>query len=482
MNVAIARLFTFFLVLFLVLVGATTWWTTVGAKGLRDNTNNKRAELNDLKIKRGTITAADGLVLAKSVKTAHGVYTRRYPQHGLFGHAVGYSFADYGRAGLEASRNDELTGAGNEFGSIIDELRGKQRTGDDVQTTLDPKAQRIALQGLRSTESGRGAVVALDPRTGAVKVMASLPAFDPAGGPKQFPALNRDKSSPLFNRATQAGYVPGSTFKVVTAAAAIDSGQFTPSSTLSGKNGIKISGVPLQNDAGEDFGRIDMTTALTHSVNTYWAQVGEKLGKPTMKKYMERFGFDRKPPLDYPKPQKVASGERSARGNLIDPTSPRVDVGRMAIGQDKLAVSPLQMAMVASAVANGGVLIKPHLTEKVTDQDGRTVKDTSQGGTAGRVMKASTANEVRDMMLKVVDEGTGTQAALAGLAGQTAGKTGTAQIIPAQNITQPWFIGFAPANNPKIAIAVTVEHSTGGFGGTVAAPIFKQVAESLLSR
>jgi peptidoglycan glycosyltransferase len=196
-----------------------------------------------------------------------------------------------------------------------------------------------------------------------------------------------------------------------------------------------------------------------------------------MGKYMTRFGFFRKPPLDYPNDQKRASGEYSKRGRLLGPNSNQIDVGRMAIGQDKLAVTPLQMASVAATVANGGVRVKPRLTSKIVDPDGRTVQRINPQDVA-RVMKKSTADELGQMMSNVVEEGTGTAGALEGI--DVAGKTGTAEIDVDNDITQPWFIAFAPVKDPKIAIAVTVERSQGGFGGTVAAPIAKAVMEQLL--
>ena len=216
-----------------------------------------------------------------------------------------------------------------------------------------------------------------------------------------------------------------------------------------------------------------LTMALTKSINTVWAQVGESLGKRTMAKYMERFGFYAKPPLDYPSDQRYASGEY-LNGSLLSPTSGRIDVGRMAIGQDKLLVTPLQMAMVAAAVANQGVLVRPHLTARVVDPDGR-VRDSVGSSVYHRVMKADTAQKVAQMMSNVVKEGTGTAAALSGI--DVAGKTGTAEIQAGVN--QVWFIAFAPINDPRVAIAVTVERSSGQ-GGTVAAPIAKQVMEALL--
>jgi peptidoglycan glycosyltransferase len=474
-NAPIQRLYALVLVLFAVLVYFTSRNAVFDATALRDNALNKRSLLQEQQIHRGTIRAADGTVLARSVKQRGGVYSRRYPEGGLFGHAIGYSFTTLGRAGLERSRNDDLTGKRNELSSVIDQLRGKRQTGDAIRTTLDPAAQRVAYSALAGR---KGAVVALDPRNGAVKVMASEPQFDPNAlrGPGTYSRLANDKENrPLVNRATQFGYAPGSTFKVVTATAAIDSGVFTPQSQIDGKNGVKISGVPLQNDYNQSFGPIDLTTALAKSVNTVYAQVAEKLGKSTMRKYMERFGFDSKPQLDYPKEQMSSSGEYR-NGDLLAPTSRFVDVGRMGIGQDKLAVTPLQMAEVAAAVANGGKLMKPHLTDRVVDTDGRTVEHVSPE-VQSTVMKPSTASAVTAMMEGVVNNGTGTQAQIPGI--RVAGKTGTAETQIGKTTNNVWFIAFAPADNPRVAIAVTMEKQI-GFGGDVAAPVAKAVMESLL--
>jgi len=456
--------------MFGALVLFTSRWTVFEAKSLNDNALNRRQLLEQLEIKRGLIRAADGTVLARSVRGRGGVYRRTYPQGDLLSHAIGYWSISYGRAGLERSRNDELAGSGSDLGSIIDQLQGKRRDGDNVDLTLDPNAQRIAINALGGQ---KGSVVALDPHTGAVKVMASYPQFDPGQIATSYPKLASQPGAPLLNRATQGQYPPGSSFKVLTDVAAIDTGRFSPDSTLNGDSPKTISGVPLSNDGGQSFGDIPLTDALTHSVNTVWAQVGEALGRGTMAKYMERFGFYAKPPLDYPSDQRYASGEY-LNGSLLSPTSGRIDVGRMAIGQDKLLVTPLQMAMVAAAVANQGVLVRPHLTARVVDPDGR-VRDSVGTSVYHRVMKADTAQKVAQMMSNVVKEGTGTAAALSGI--DVAGKTGTAEIQAGVN--QVWFIAFAPINDPRVAIAVTVERSSGQ-GGTVAAPIAKQVMEALL--
>jgi peptidoglycan glycosyltransferase len=474
-NAPIQRLYVLVLALFAVLVYFTSRNAVFDATALRDNALNKRTLLEEQQIHRGTIRAADGTILARSVKQRGGVYTRRYPTNGLFSHPIGYSFTTLGRAGLERSRNDALTGKRNELTSVLDQLRGKRQTGDSVRTTLDTAAQRVAYSALAGR---KGAVVALDPRNGAVTVMASEPQYDPNAlrGPGTYSRLANDNANrPLVNRATQFGYAPGSTFKVVTATAAIDSGRYTPQSTVDGKNGVKISGVPLQNDFNQSFGPIDLTTALAKSVNTVYAQVAERLGKATLRKYMVRFGFGSKPQLDYPKDQMSVSGEYR-NGKLIEPTSRFVDVGRMGIGQDKLAVTPLQMAEVAAAVANRGRLMKPHLTDRIVDVDGRTVEHITPQ-VQSTVMKPSTSSAVTAMMEAVVNSGTGTQAQIPGV--RVAGKTGTAETQIGKTTNNVWFIAFAPADHPRVAIAVTMEHQV-GFGGDVAAPVAKAVMESLL--
>jgi peptidoglycan glycosyltransferase len=473
-NRQIVHLFTLVTLLFALLVGFTSRWTVFEADELQDNTANRRPLLEEQRIPRGQILARDGTVLARSTSRGQGstrVYSRTYPTGDLFAHAIGYSFVDRGRAGLERSRNAELTGDRNEFVSLLDELTGKKREGDDVRTTLDADAQRVAFSALAGQS---GSIVALEPATGRVRVMASLPTFDPNDVPDRFAELNRTDGSPLFNRATQARYPPGSTMKVVTAAAALDTGKYNPDSIVDGSSPKTISGAPLTNSGGADFGPIPLTTALTNSVNTVWAEVAETLGSDTMYDYMEKFGFNHVPPLDYPHSQMTPSGVFGADGNLLN-RDDAVDIGRVAIGQERLQVTPLQMALVAAAVGNGGRLMKPRLTERVVDKDGR-VTERIDPEEETRVVKEETAAALAEMMANVVREGTGTAAALSGI--EVAGKTGTAE-VDAGSSNQAWFVGFAPVGDPQMAIAVTVER-TQGQGGTVAAPIAKQVLEALI--
>jgi penicillin-binding protein A len=476
MNRPIVRLYGFVLVLFALLLAFTSRWTVFEASSLRANALNKRSLLEQQRIDRGAILAADGTVLARSVRGAEGTYSRRYPTGAQFAHAIGYSYIDLGQAGLERYRSPELSGESSTgVQSILDELQGRKRKGDELMTTLRPAAQRTAIAALGEHE---GAVVALQPKTGAVEVMASTPSFDPnrLRNPKAYEALARQRNgTPLVNRATQFGYAPGSTFKVVTATAAIDSGAFTPLSTVSGRDNVVISGVPLKNDSGESFGDITLTEGLAKSVNTVYAQVAERLGKATLARYMARFGFDKKPQLDYPAEEMSASGEYLGP-RLLQPTSERVDLGRMGIGQDKLAVTPLQMAEVAAAVADGGTLMRPHLTARILDPDGRTVERVAPQ-VQSVVMKPSTAAAVTAMMEAVVSEGTGTSAQIQGV--QVAGKTGTAETQLGQAINNVWFIAFAPARNPTVAVAVTLK-GVPGQGAAFAAPVAKQVIEALL--
>jgi peptidoglycan glycosyltransferase len=476
MNTPARRLYLVITLLFAILVFATSWWTVARPEPLQANALNKRALLEEQRIERGRIRAADGTLLARSIPGDAGTWLRRYTAADeLVAHAIGYSYANLGRAGLERSRNAYLIGAGDEITDFVDELLGREPVGENVVTTLDLDAQRVAIEQLAGR---KGAVVALEPDTGRVRVMASVPGFDANAirDPQTYRELNQDPDAPMFNRATQASYPPGSTFKVVTAAAALDSGKYTPDSVVDGSSPKEISGVPLANSGGASYGPISLTTALTNSVNTVWAEVAESLGKETMAEYMERFGFYAKPPLDYPADQMLASGEY-ADGKLLDPDADEIDVGRMAIGQDKLQVTPLQMAMVAAVVANGGELVAPRLAERIVDPDGRT-SERLEPETVRRVISRRTADQLGQMMQNVVNEGTGTAAALAGIS--VAGKTGTAEKNPATDLNQPWFIAFAPADDPKIAIAVTIEDSIGGQGGTVAAPVAKAVLEALL--
>ena len=480
MNAPIVRLFVAVLVLFTLLVGFTSNWAVFDADELETKTENKRPLFEAQQIERGKILTADGEVIAESKPKGTGDqlrYIRQYPLGDLFGNPVGYSFISQGQTGLEQTQQNVLTGEDNEFVSIIDQIRGQQQEGSDVITTLDAGGQRLATEQL-AAQSAPGAVVAIDPNTGAVKAMVSTPGYDPnlVPDPDFFKKLQTEgTSSGLYNRSIQSIYPPGSTFKVVTAAAAIDSGEAGPDTVLSGASPQEFSGVDLSNAGGEQFGQIDMRTALTHSVNTYFAQIGEQIGTDTMIEYMKRFGFEQDPEVELPDDQMAASGVQNSDGKLVEDG---FDVARVAIGQGgaegQVLATPFQMAEVAAAIANGGKLMKPTLIQEVRDPDGRA-KSQLDPEVQSDVVSEETAAELTEMMTSVVDEGTA--AALAGdLGGVTfAGKTGTAEKNLDERINQPWFIGFAPADDPQIAVAATIEQCTACFGGVVAGPIATSV-------
>jgi peptidoglycan glycosyltransferase len=338
-NTQIVKLFGVVLALYALLLGFTSYWSVLDAQGLLDNPDNRRPLLEEQRIKRGLIRTVDGDVIARSIpqgQDENRIYVRRYPFADLYGNPVGYSFVETGRVGVEQSHNDELVGNKTEFLSILDELQGHEQEGSNVVSSIDSGAQRTALEALAGQ---RGSVVAIVPDTGEIRAMVSLPTYDPnrVQDSAVFRELNLDPSAPLFNRATQAGYPPGSTMKVVTATAALDSGEFDTGTVLSGASPQDCGGVPLQNAGGETFGSIPMTEALTNSVNTYWCQVGEALGSNTMLDYMDRFGFNRLPDIDYPSFQLSASGVFDG-GNLLTASDP-IDIGRVAIGQERLLVT-----------------------------------------------------------------------------------------------------------------------------------------------
>ena len=478
MNRQIVQLFGLFTLLFAILLAFTSRWTVFEASSLENNPDNRRPLIEEQKIPRGLIYAADGkTVLARSVGHGRGenrIYTRTYPTGSTFGHPVGFSYIRNGRRGLEQSRNDDLAGKEDEFSSILSGLESRNREGNDVVTNLDVRGTQAAVAGLAGR---KGAVVAMEPKTGKVRVMVSEPEYDPNLIPSDIGQLNRDPNQPLLNRTTQELYPPGSTFKVVTATAALDSGKLTPDTVIDGSSPKTISGVPLENAGGESFGPISATDALTNSVNTYWAQVGERIGRETLVEYMKRYGFYADPKLDYPDEQKIPSGIINGDGDYV---TDGFDVGRVAIGQGGLEgevrAGPLQMAEVAAAVGNRGRLMKPQLTDRIVRKDGR-IKERIQPDLQSVVMKPETADELANMMSRVVEEGTGTAAALAGV--RVAGKTGTAETGPNREFTQAWFICFAPVENPQMAVAVTIPNASGQ-GGTVAAPIAKSVLEALL--
>ncbi|MBS1893942.1 MAG: hypothetical protein JST59_21805 [Actinobacteria bacterium] len=485
MNRQIIKLFAFIVVLFGILVAFTSWWSVFDAKALKEQNVNKRPLFEQQQIPRGRILAADGSVIAKSIPKGKGTgkrYVRKYPMGSLFGHPIGYSFMEQGQSEFEKEHNAELTGEESEFGTILDELTGQKQEGEQVVTNLDVHAQEVATHALEN--AGYGAVVAIEPSTGAVKVLASNPSYNPNKIPEKLEDWNNAKvKAPLVNRATLARYPPGSTFKVVTAAAGLESGVITPETTINAPGVIEDEGHELANDYNQDWGAISLDTALTNSVNTWFAQLGQKVGQDELFAMMEKFGFNATPPIDLPEEEVLQSGVYDYEtGKMLTRKDP-VDLGRLSIGQERLLVTPLQDAMVAAAVANGGKLMKPQIWKRVVNVDGSVTKSMNPS-VYSEPLSGKTAEELTTAMEGVVDEGTGTNAAIPGV--PVAGKTGTAE-TPGNEAcgggseeNQAWFMGFAPANDPKIAIAASVECTT-AFGNDVAAPIFREVAKAILN-
>ena len=492
MNRQIARLGVFALLLVVALIAATTYWQTWAAAGLADRQDNSIQRVAQFKIKRGLVFASDGktLLAGRKEKKVSGneLWFRTYPTHGLAPHVVGYSTVGRSRAGIERSENDYLTASNGNlntaFDNAVDRLKGVTVTGNNVVLTIDVKAQQVAQSLLRGK---CGAAVALDTRTGAVLAMVSSPGYDPALVENHFDKVQRaagypcKPTAPLINRATQGLYPPGSTFKVLTTVAALDSGAYRPDSSFYDPGYCEEYGKRISNagnpEAPETFGRVTLATALQHSINSVYCNIGKDLGAKTILEYAKRFGFYSKPPLETPPSERFASGLYQG-GELFDPKKPatQVDPGRLAFGQERLLVTPLQMAMVAATVANGGVLMEPQVVKRIESPGGSTISKL-RPDELGRVMKKQTADEVTAMMESVVTGGTGTQAAIPGV--KVAGKTGTAE-TGTNNVYIPWFIAFAPADHPRVAVAVVVENVYRGFGGSVSAPIAKQLMQAIL--
>ena len=323
----------------------------------------------------------------------------------------------------------------------------------------------------------KGAIVVLDPKTGALIASASAPTYDPANLEAQWARLSKDTSAPLLNRPTQGLYVPGSSFKVVTGSAALDAGKVTPETPFVDTGTYVVFGGKVTNYGGEVYGANTFTEAMTYSINTTFAKVGNTLGKKRLITGAERYGFYQTPPLALPAGEVVPSGRYGKNGLLapsafMDPLS----VAWAACGQERMLATPLQMALVAGGVANGGRVMKPYYLQEIVAPDGHVVQKT-QPEQWLVATKAATASELNKMMQSVVNAGTATNAALQGI--QVAGKTGTAEKGDGTNLA--WFIGFAPAEDPQVCIAVVVE-ATQSTGGEAAAPLAAAVMKTALAQ
>ena len=439
-----------------------------------DSFSNIRDVNASLSGHRGSIVDRNGTVLAKSVKR-RGVYDRDYPID-TASYVCGYfSPLRYGSEGLERVFDDELSGrrTGSPIEREVDQLLGHLPKGGSISLTIDAALQSKTHELLNDRT---GAVVLIEIKTGAVVALASNPHFDPSklvavdfdsseSAAKYWQELTDDPTQPLLMRATNGLYTPGSTFKIITLAAAIETGTATPSDVYTDDGSLTVDGHTIveENRPDDTIDRWTLEQGLAYSLNVVFAQVGLELGGERLSEYAERFGFGQQMPFDIP----VATGQVSTTGDFLDRPSALADT---AFGQGQLLTTPLGMALVAAAIANDGEMMRPFLVAEIVDTAGKLVASADQS-VWRRPISSSTASIVRDQMVNTVVNGSSTQAAIDGLL--VGGKTGTAET--GQTEPHAWFIGFAGDPEPSHAVAVVLEHG----GSAVSGPIL--IARQMLS-
>lgn len=485
MNTALRRLATVVVVMFLALLAGTTWVQFGQASALNNDPRNVRTLYREYGKPRGPIIVAGQPVAQSTPVDDPFGYQRSYSQPELYSTVTGFYSVVNGGSQLERSMNDVLTGQADSlfWTRIQDLITGAQPQGSSIELTIDPAAQQAALDALGDQ---RGAVVAVEPSTGKILAMVSTPGFDPnalathdtTAANAAYQQLLAADGDPLINKTTSENYPPGSTFKLVTAAAALESGSYTPESVLSAPDLYTLPGTrtTLPNFGGESCGANQQTTladALRISCNTAFASLGVDLGDDAIREQAEKFGFDQ---TDLTVPMRVAASRYPE-----DPNEAQTALS--AIGQESVRATPIQMAMVASAIANGGTLMTPYLVQTVRTANLDVVSEADPTELSQSV-SAGTAQQLTDMMVGVVQSGSGTSAQIPGVT--VAGKTGTAQTGVEGDAPHAWFTGFAPADDPQVAVAVIVEHggSVGSeaTGGRVAAPIAKAVMEAVINQ
>ena len=451
MRTNIFRLGLFLLGILLVFAAYLSYIAVYRGPAIAFHPYNRRWQVLEEKISRGKIYDATGTVLAYDQKISQGK-RRVYSLGEATAHVLGYCSARYGRAGLEAFLDRHLLGmeGSDSFRNLVRSLLGEQKAGGDVFLTIDAQLQQKSMELLGGR---RGAVVVLDPRTGAVRAMVSSPSFDSNRLDQIWEEINADEFSPLLNRATCGAYPPGSSFKVVTAAAALTADQDLARRVIDCPGYIDVEGFRLGDVAAH--GRVDLIRALAVSCNTYFASLGLEAGAVAFYRTVKNFGFEEDPGLGLP----VRPATFAPPGKLKG-----AELAASAIGQGEVLVSPLHMAMAAAAVANEGVLMRPYLIEELLDSSGRTVQR-AEPRAWKTALPAAAAAVIREGMVEAVARGTAGAAGLSGV--QVAGKTGSAQNPLGK--THAWFIGFAPASKPRLAVAVILENA--GSGGEAAAPL-----------
>jgi peptidoglycan glycosyltransferase len=489
MNKPIRTISIFCLLLFLALMLNATYLQYWKAGKLDDDPLNRRVLVAAYSRERGAILVGRTAV-AESVES-HDEYKfqRTYPKPFVYAPITGW-FSYFGQTGLERSQNDVLSGDDSRLfvTKLVDLLSNNPTKGGNVQLTIDPDAQQAAYDGLKALGPHvQGSVVALQPSTGKVLAMVSLPTYDPnklashdlSAANDTYNRLNKDPAQPLLNRGIQTRLPPGSTFKVVTAAAAIEKGLYTASDTVPG--GVTYQ-LPLTHDEsglidneGRDCGangtRIPFSQAMEQSCNTTFAALAGEVGAEDMAKTAEGFGFNQHY-FDDITPQAVSVFPRDINA---------AELGQTGFGQFEVAATPLQMAMVAAGLANGGTVMKPYLVDEQQDADLDVLHKTDPEELS-QAVSATTASEVTKLMVDTVDNGTASYGAIPGIS--VAGKTGTAQSGIDDVPPYAWFISFAPADNPEVAVAVMIQKADiprGEIaGGVYGGPIAKAVMEAVV--
>ncbi len=454
-NKRIIRALVAIALLFLALATYLLWFNMFRAKDVYTNSYNQRQWESEQRIKRGSIYSSDGELLAETKIGDDNSRTRSYPRGRLYSHIIGYSSQIYGKTQLEMSKDDELVGKNNIGISI-----GDIKPGNNLHLTVLDYLQEYAYERL---EGRQGAIVAMEPTTGQILAMVSLPDFDPNTIEEDWEGIMEDESSPFLARATQGLYPPGSTYKIVTSAAVYENGRTTE--TFDDPGVFKQGDVEVKNYDGEAFGPIDIKTAFEKSSNYVFCTLGYELGAENVRIEAEKFGINKDPDFDIPMLKSEIQYSRMSD----------LDAALVSIGQGGLVMTPLQVAMMASAVANGGKMMKPYLVETVTTENGTVIGQTKPSVLYESIGPACAAY-LSDMMVGVVREGTGTTAQIDGIT--VAGKTGTAEAEGDKD--HSWFVGYAPAESPKICVAVLLENN-GTPGGKTAAPIARDVMNRFLN-
>jgi peptidoglycan glycosyltransferase len=457
----VRRLFLLFSLLFVALVLQLSYWQVVRAPELKIEPTNTRSIQEEMKVERGKIVSADGVVLADNVKSGADDYTRTYPKGTYTSPWLGYVSLMYGRAGIERVYNADLTGESGTQG-VISQITGKKQ-GADLTLTIDMAVQQVAVKALGDR---KGAVIALDPRTGAIIAMVSYPRYDPNRLEDVWQEISTSEGRPLLNRATMGLYPPGSVFKILVAAAALETGKVTVDSTFDDTGEYTAGGYVVSNYESKVYGKHDFTKAFASSINTTFAKIGVELGADTLAGYAASFGFGQTPPW----PLGGADSRFPAPGSMDV-----AHVAQAAFGQGEVLASPLEIALMTAAVANDGKMMKPYIVGTVTSAKG-TVLRRAEPSVWSQPISSATAATLRALMVQVVKSGTGTAVALPGV--QVAGKTGTAEVADAE--AHAWFACFAPAEDPSVVVAVIVENA--GSGGSVAAPVARKVLAAALGR